>query len=781
MAQQRGRDGPTEPLDDPGARSRRFGRYTLIKKLATGGMAEIWLATQKGVADFTRFVVLKKILSHLAEQETFVKMFLDEARTCAQLTHPNIVQIYDLGREANAYFIAMEYIAGENLAAIAWRGVKKQIPLVAPYTAKMVADAAKALHYAHQLRGANGQPLQIVHRDVSPQNILVTYEGEVKVVDFGIAKAASKSEHTKTGMLKGKFSYMSPEQCLGEPLDARADIFALGIVLYELVTGKRLFKHESELMILEMIVKRPIVRPAEAAEGVPPKLDAIIMQALEKAPEARFQTAQEMQIALEEYLRDDPISANSTEISAYMRALFHDKIDEKRRLCEAAARNELPALEERTEQSESSPPRARSSADGRLAERQPMPSRSTPGAKAAQTSTANGASPPSNAGAPKGSPSGWISTPGPEATDRAMQLGRFEASAPGSAGGTPLPHQAPSAMTAMPMMSTSYVGGYTNVLEPPQIHGWLIHALIALAAAIVVGAVAVLALRPGAEPALLKRGTITLVSRPAGARVFVDDQPLADVSGKGLVTPVELKNLDYGSSYRIRVERSGHKPDERTITMNDKLDRQELTIALEPKLGLIVATVIGEEAAKVEVFFGHERVGNGPTIKKERAPGNVAISARLSGRTCTAEPEIISLAANATEVTTIVCKRLPASATPVAKGALRTEPPEPSPAAARRDNVAREGDAQAPNETRGASAAGCAPKPGSSPGFATINSTPYADIYVDGKKVGQTPLPRLKLPAGCVVLRAVNPESGREKTVQLEIQANIVSIYDLEL
>src|SRR5262249_5835422 len=152
-------------------------------------------------------VVIKKILGHLAEQETFVKMFLDEARTCAQLTHPNVVQIYDLGREGPSYFIAMEYIAGENLAAIAWRGVKKQMPLPPSYAGKMLADADKALHYAHQLRGANGHPLQIVHRDVSPQNVLVTYEGEVKVVDFGIAKAASKSEQTKTGMLKGKFSY----------------------------------------------------------------------------------------------------------------------------------------------------------------------------------------------------------------------------------------------------------------------------------------------------------------------------------------------------------------------------------------------------------------------------------------------------------------------------------------------------------------------------------------------------------------------------------------------
>src|SRR5262245_15565369 len=272
---------------------RRFGNYTLIKKLATGGMAEIWLATQSGIANFRRFVVIKKILSHLSEQESFVKMFLDEARTCAQLTHPNIVQIYDLGRVGTTYFIAMEYIAGENLAALAWRAMKRGTPLAPNYAARIICDSSKALHYAHQMRGNDGKPLEIVHRDVSPQNILVTYEGEVKVVDFGIAKAATKSEQTRTGMLKGKFSYMSPEQCMGQHLDQRSDVFALGIVLYEMVTGKRLFKHDSELMILEMITRRSVVPPSQVIKDIPKQLEAVIMKSLEKDLPARYQSAQE--------------------------------------------------------------------------------------------------------------------------------------------------------------------------------------------------------------------------------------------------------------------------------------------------------------------------------------------------------------------------------------------------------------------------------------------------------------------------------------------------------
>jgi len=153
---------------------RRFGPYTLVKKLATGGMAEIWLARQRGLAGFNRFVVIKKILAHLAEQKTFRDMFLDEARTCAVLSHPNIVQVYDLGKVEESYFIAMEFIAGENLAAIAWRGMKRSKPFPPYYAARVIADGCKALHYAHHLKGTDGQPLSIVHRDISPQNVLVT-------------------------------------------------------------------------------------------------------------------------------------------------------------------------------------------------------------------------------------------------------------------------------------------------------------------------------------------------------------------------------------------------------------------------------------------------------------------------------------------------------------------------------------------------------------------------------------------------------------------------------
>ncbi|MCK6552836.1 serine/threonine protein kinase, partial [Myxococcota bacterium] len=351
--------------------ARKFGRYTLVHRLATGGMAEIWLATHRGVADFVRFVVVKKILSHLSDQPSFVELFLQEARTCALLNHPNIVQIYDLGREGTSYFIAMEYIAGEDLASITKRAAELGQPVPPTFAAKILADASKALHYAHGLTGPDGQPLGIVHRDVSPQNVLVTYEGEVKVVDFGIAKAASE-EPGQPGVLTGKFSYMSPEQARGRPLDARSDIFSLGIVLWELVTGKRLFKHDSELMILDLVTKLPVPRPVEVGTPVAPDLESVIFQALDRDATMRYQTAAELQVALEAVVRRAPKAVTSADRSAWMKGLYARDEAAKRALCESAARGERQVLSD-------VPTRAPSGVHAALGSGRPAPARGSSG------------------------------------------------------------------------------------------------------------------------------------------------------------------------------------------------------------------------------------------------------------------------------------------------------------------------------------------------------------------------------------------------------------------
>ena len=240
-----------------------FGKYQLLRKLATGGMAEVWLAQQTGIEDFRRSVVIKRILPHLAEDAEFVQMFLNEAKIAARFSHPNIAQIFDLGRENGSYFIAMEYVHGEDLGRIMRKAWSAGQWLTKPLALRIIAEACQGLFYAHErVDESTGRPLRVVHRDVSPQNILVSFEGSVKLVDFGIAKAADQASLTRSGAIKGKFAYMSPEQASGKPLDHRSDIFALGLVLYELLTGVRPIKRENDLATLQAALECAIDAPS---------------------------------------------------------------------------------------------------------------------------------------------------------------------------------------------------------------------------------------------------------------------------------------------------------------------------------------------------------------------------------------------------------------------------------------------------------------------------------------------------------------------------------------
>ena len=309
-----------------------FGRYTLLKRLAVGGMAEVYLARQSGVMGFEKFVVIKKILSHLAEDNTFVNMFIDEARLAARLNHHNIVQIYDLGRIDDSLYIAMEYIIGESLGTLRKESYKVKQIMPAPIAAKIISGVCESLHYAHTLTGKDGGHLGIVHRDVTPPNILVTYEGGVKLVDFGIAKATTMSQKTNTGTLKGKWGYFSPEQCTGGKIDHRSDIFSLGVVLYELVTNKRCFKIGGEFTILKRIVEDDPVAPRAINPKINSDLEFIIEKSLQKDPDDRYTTAQEMQRDLERYLNTIPSSPGSFEISTYMKSLFPKRFKYKQNI-----------------------------------------------------------------------------------------------------------------------------------------------------------------------------------------------------------------------------------------------------------------------------------------------------------------------------------------------------------------------------------------------------------------------------------------------------------------
>ncbi len=316
---------PATPADhrDEGI---QFGKYFLIKKIGTGGMAEMWKAKQRGLEGFEKIVAIKRILPNLVENEDFITMFIDEGKVAALLTHPNIAQIYELGEERGSYFIAMEYIAGKDLRSILKTGRKKGIPLPIGIAIQIAIKLLFGLHYAHRKKGLNNEDLNIVHRDVSPPNVAISYEGEVKLVDFGIAKAAAKNSVTQTGSLKGKILYMSPEQARGQSVDKRSDIFSVGVLLYEMVTGKKPFGAESEMAILHNVRELTPALPSASNLQIPASLDRIIMKAIEKSPNDRYQTAEDMRLELERFLNSQGFQPAETDIGRYMRILFRDQI-----------------------------------------------------------------------------------------------------------------------------------------------------------------------------------------------------------------------------------------------------------------------------------------------------------------------------------------------------------------------------------------------------------------------------------------------------------------------
>jgi len=297
-----------------------LGRYQLLSRLAIGGMAEVYLARQGELSGFKTLVVVKKVLPHLALKPDFIAMFLDEARIASMLDHPNVVRINEVGRTDSEYFLAMELVQGKALAAVLQQSELAKTPLPHALGALIVANAAAGLHYAHQLTDASGTLLHLVHRDVSPQNIMVSFEGSVKVIDFGIARALGRLGDTSSGSLKGKLGYMAPEQARGEAIDARADIFSLGVVLWECVAGRRLFLRENELATLRAVVYEPIPKVSKFTK-VDPVLEVIIEHALARDLDERFQTAEEMRIALERWIFASG-GSSTHDLASLMKAWF---------------------------------------------------------------------------------------------------------------------------------------------------------------------------------------------------------------------------------------------------------------------------------------------------------------------------------------------------------------------------------------------------------------------------------------------------------------------------
>ena len=342
------------PVDDSEKPERtdpqRIGRYELCFELASGGMASVYLARIDGVSGFEKLVALKRIHRHLAKEKGYVDMFLDEARIASRITHANVCSVFDFGEADGEHYIAMEYLVGEPLSRLMSRAARDQnqrrSPLLPLRMARIIADACEGLHAAHELKDANGDLLHVVHRDVSPRNLFVTYDGAVQVVDFGIASASQRLHHTSTGQLKGTFAYMAPEQLAARPIDRRVDIWALGVALWEMLAVKRLFKRDTTANTIHSVLYDEIQPPSDYRFQVPEELDRIVLKALQRDPKARWRTAREMGQALRQFLGTQKEIMGPAELSDWMEEVFPQGEARKSQLMEIArmASTSLPTM-----------------------------------------------------------------------------------------------------------------------------------------------------------------------------------------------------------------------------------------------------------------------------------------------------------------------------------------------------------------------------------------------------------------------------------------------------
>ncbi|MCK6549179.1 serine/threonine-protein kinase [Myxococcota bacterium] len=332
-------DHETATLSEPAASLvEPYGKYQLLERVATGGMAEVFRAMSTSIGGFQKLVALKRILPHLSTDAEFVSLFIDEAKLTVTLNHSNIVQVFDFGRIENNYFIAMEYVDGRDMTQVLIKQSKRRLTVPIEAACYILIEALRGLEYAHTRRNRDHTPMGIVHRDVSPHNILVSYDGEVKITDFGIAKARNKVSLTRPGIVLGKFAYMSPEQARGLDVDARSDVYSAGITLYETLTGRRLFYSEDPAQILSKVRNPKVPEPSRYNPDVSMDLDAIVLKALHADRDERFASCRELATALEQHLQSIAPGFNDAHLAAFMKELFEDEVGPEKFTMAASAR-----------------------------------------------------------------------------------------------------------------------------------------------------------------------------------------------------------------------------------------------------------------------------------------------------------------------------------------------------------------------------------------------------------------------------------------------------------
>ncbi|MBJ6760752.1 protein kinase [Myxococcaceae bacterium JPH2] len=812
--------GTTLPLALEGFQGRQLGKYEVLCRLSTGGMAEIFLASLRGLGGFRKLVVLKQILPDIRGEEEFVRMFLDEAKVTGAFNQPHIAQVYDLDVAEGELFLAMEFVPGATLVEVARavRGVNESIPM--GFSLMAVRDTAVALHYAHTFTDPLGHPSPVIHRDIAEKNIMVTYEGVTKLLDFGIAKSLASASRTAVGMVKGTSGYMSPEQVLGEPLDARSDLFSLGVVLHECLTGMRLFYAKQADAMLNAVLRCEVTAPSRINRAVPPELDAIVLKALSKRREDRYATTLEFARALERAV--GPLIWHPEQSSELMRRLFADRREQTRQLLASgtpAEGGETSVVQRLTQGNVESPEPG--SASGRpptprppaAATKSAPPSRPpAPRRPSLQTPSVDAAahqpvlSPPGKRVRPPAPPAEPAAPPQPTPES----LARTQPNTPalnsephprtqGNGAGAPAHREGETVLAPRPRAPTREVSSVSASEPPPPPRA----ARAPTSDSVRVAAppeprndhTAVVRL-PSSPPGELPPESPSGVRRPAPKRRPTMSVEVAPEPGNGRVTEPMRPPSRYAGEEPAQASPSGAN--------NPRSNHTHARIPVPrpppprrfPWLvvgGVVVALLVlggvalrmsgdGDAAASPEA-------GAPPTSQVAPKTARAAKPPPPEDSAAHPTPPDAPVPDSATVVAVVATAATPtqgnAAEAPTPESAPAEPPPsEPVAGAAPVEPVAEavpvEPVAEAESRTakkpripvRRAKARDSEPvaDPDAPPGFLTLVTEPSATVYLGGRSLGETPLFKLSLPAGKHSLKLVNG-AGRPLKLAVEIKS----------
>lgn len=757
--------------------TQRFGNFEIIRKIAAGGMAEVYLAKHTGLGGFERLVCIKKILPHLGEQEEFIKMFQDEARIAANVIHPNIAQIYDIGEADDTYYIAMEYVRGEDLRRVYNQEVSRGRAMPGEQAAQIVMYAAAGLDYAHRQSSIDGRPLGIVHRDISPQNVLVSYDGHVKIVDFGVAKAQGKLAETRAGVLKGKYSYMSPEQASGDPIDGRTDVFALGITLYEVTTGTRLFKRESEIETLHAVIDCDVRIPRDVNPSYDSQLEAIVLKALQKRPEDRFATAGDMERALERYLIDRGYPTGASSLADYMHDLFAEKLAD-----DMLFGGSVSSSEPRHEDDHN----------------RPVTRALTPSAQRSHSSWGAGIS---------GSGPATVEDENTIAEDEQEPAPRRTEATSAAGSGSWASHSGWSSVKSQPESQTqthavSYAGQRSaaverpvmmqhQVTEPSNSYSDIVQrsgrnrpsplvvlSIAAVIIALIVSVTMVLVSQRSGPESVPRSGPLIVDSEPRGARVLFQgygSQELNDAYG-GARTPFTIdEGIAVGAILQAEFIRDGFATS--TVEVPQVTEGEvppALFAELVPDTEANKAVLsFSSEPSGADVYVGgHKLEGTTPLEERKVTARQLhRIEIRLEGYA----PHVESVYVEPGGRELISAYLRPKDEETPNAGATDA-PPEEEP------ELVAEPEPSEPEEPTQTRSNGRAPPPRRrAKGFLKVDAPIPMKVYAGGRLLGQTPLRRESLPTGSARLRFESPSEGFFLTRRVRIRSGETAELALEL